>query len=59
VGIDLRRGHICVAQQLLHRANVVAVGQHVGGKRVSERRVDRLRARARCQRDVDAAVSAS
>ena len=34
--VDHRGGHIAVAQQFLHRANVVARLQHVRGKGVTQ-----------------------
>ncbi len=36
VGVDHRRGHIAMAQQLLHGAYVVTLLQQVGGKRVAQ-----------------------
>jgi hypothetical protein len=37
MGVDHRRLDITVAEQLLHGANVAAVLQQVGGKRVAQR----------------------
>ena len=36
VGVDHRRAHVLVAEQLLHRADVVAVFEQMGGERVPE-----------------------
>jgi len=36
VGVDHRRGYVAVAEELLHRADVVAPLQEVGGEEVAE-----------------------
>lgn len=36
VGVDHRRFHVTVAEQLLDGANVISVGEQVGGKRMSK-----------------------
>ena len=36
VGVDHRRGHVLVAEELLHGADVVAVLQEMGGEGVAE-----------------------
>ena len=36
VGVDHRRGHVCVAEQLLDGADVVAVFEQMGGKGMAE-----------------------
>jgi hypothetical protein len=37
VRVDHGRSDVCVTQQLLHRTDVVAVFQQMGGKRMTER----------------------
>ncbi len=47
LGIFLRRRERRMAEQLLHRAQVPAVAQHMRGKRMPERMRRRARATAR------------